>query len=148
MERIYLQERHTASFGIASDEAFVASAEMACLNCQKNIDVICIYGASGVDSENGDFLSQFTVSNVWAVDAALAGQLGAWPSFRKEIGGDSEAGVFANFCPHCGAMQEDYLLHSEPGDVFFGIAQGMPGLVKFTRLDGRIQLSGDYGFQV
>jgi hypothetical protein len=37
---------------------------------------------------------------------------------------------------------------SEPGDVFFGIAMGGPGAVEFTPLEGRIQLSGDYGFEV
>ena len=43
-------------------------------------------------------------------------------------------------------MQEDYLLHSEPGDVFFGLAMGTPGAVDFTALQGRVCLSGDYGF--
>jgi hypothetical protein len=44
-------------------------------------------------------------------------------------------------------MQEDYLLHSEPGDVFFGIAMGESGSVEFTPLAGRVQLSGDYGYE-
>jgi hypothetical protein len=52
----------------------------------------------------------------------------------------------ANHCPNCGAMQEDYLLHSEPGDVFFGLAIGTLGAVEFTALEGRVYLSGDYGF--
>ncbi|MEA3198042.1 MAG: hypothetical protein QOF32_2094 [Gammaproteobacteria bacterium] len=43
-------------------------------------------------------------------------------------------------------MQEDYLLHSEPGDVFFGLAIGTLGAVEFTALEGRVYLSGDYGF--
>jgi hypothetical protein len=37
-------------------------------------------------------------------------------------------------------------LHSEPGDVFFGLAIGTPGAVEFTALEGRVCLSGDYGF--
>ena len=45
-------------------------------------------------------------------------------------------------------MQEDYLLHSEPGDVFFSLAIDTPGAVEFTPLEGRLQLSGDYGFEV
>jgi hypothetical protein len=45
-------------------------------------------------------------------------------------------------------MLENYLLHSEPEDVFFGPAMGAPGGVEFTALEGRICLSGDYGFGV
>ena len=45
-------------------------------------------------------------------------------------------------------MQEDYLLHAEPGDVFFGISRAEPGSIEFTPLAGRIQLSGDYGFGI
>jgi len=142
------QEQVEAPFGIVSEEAFVASAHHSCARCRKDIEVICIYGESGVDTENGDPLSQFTVSNIWAMDDALGKLLQRWASFRPGAGEDSEAGNFANHCPHCGAMQEDYLLHSEPGDVFFGIARGRPGPVEFTPLEGRIQLSGDYGFEV
>jgi hypothetical protein len=43
-------------------------------------------------------------------------------------------------------MQADYLLHSEPGDVFFGLAMDAPGAVQFTALEGRVGMSGDYGF--
>jgi hypothetical protein len=39
-------------------------------------------------------------------------------------------------------MQEDYLLHSEPGDVFFGLAIGTLGAVEFTALEGQVYLSG------
>jgi hypothetical protein len=62
----------------------------------------------------------------------------------RGIGG----GNFANHCPHCGAVQEDYLLHSEPGDVFFGLEMGARGAVEFTAVEGRVGLSGDYGFRV
>jgi hypothetical protein len=45
-------------------------------------------------------------------------------------------------------MQEDYLLHAEPGDVFFCIPLPEPGSIEFTPLSGRIQVSGDCGFGV
>jgi hypothetical protein len=48
-------------------------------------------------------------------------------------------------CVHCGAVQEDYLLHSEPGDVFFDIAPERAGPVEFTAFEGQVRLSGDYG---
>jgi hypothetical protein len=41
-------------------------------------------------------------------------------------------------------IQEDFM----PGDVFFGLAMGTPGGVEFTPLEGRVYLSGDYGFRV
>jgi hypothetical protein len=67
---------------------------------------------------------------------------------RLGIGAGSEEDCFANHCPRCGAMQEDYLLHAEPGDVFFGISHAEPGSIEFTPLAGRIQLSGDCSFEV
>jgi hypothetical protein len=37
---------------------------------------------------------------------------------------------------------------TEPGDVLFGIASGRPGPVTFTPHKGKIQMSGDYGFEI
>jgi hypothetical protein len=34
------------------------------------------------------------------------------------------------------------------GDVFFVLSKGRPDEVEFTALEGPIQLSGDYGFEV
>jgi Domain of unknown function (DUF5710) len=141
-------EEGEAEFGITSDEAFVAAAHASCSRCHETIEVICIYCASGADSETGDPMTQFTLSSIWAMDSALATQLERWRYFRKEIGAGPEEGCFANHCPHCGAMQEDYLLHAEPGDVFFGISRAEPGSIEFTPLLGRIQLSGDCSFEV
>jgi hypothetical protein len=76
------------------------------------------------------------------LESALAAQLERWQFFRKEAHAGSEDGCFANHCPHCGAMQEDFLLHAEPGDVFFCIPLAEPGSIEFTPLSGRIQVSG------
>ncbi len=141
-------EEGEAEFGATSDEAFVASAQASCLTCHERIEVICIYCESGTDSEIGDPMTQVTVSSVWAMDKALATQLARWRFFRKSIGAGSEEGYFANHCPHCGALQEDYLLHAEPGDVFFGVSGAEPGSIEFTPLIGRIQVSGDCSFGV
>ena len=142
------KDEDEAPFGIISEEAFVASARCRCVNCGKDMEVVCLYCKSGVDTETGDPIADFTVSNIWAMDGVLAELMQRWPCFKKGVGEDSGEENFANHCPHCGAMQEDYLLHSEPGDVFFGIALGRPGEVEFTPLAGRLQLSGDYGFEV
>ena len=140
------EDEGEAPFGIVSEEAFVASVRSACVRCGNDIEVVCIYCKSGVDTEIGDPLVDFTVSNVWAMDVILAGLMQRWPCYRKGAGEDAGEGNFANHCPHCGAMQEDYLLHSEPGNVFFGLAMGTPGGVEFTALEGRVGMSGDYGF--
>src|ERR1700685_2110499 len=68
-----------AEFGITSDQAFVASAQTVCVNCHEKIEVICIYGESGTDIEMDEALSQFAMSNIWSVDAALRAQLAPWP---------------------------------------------------------------------
>jgi hypothetical protein len=142
------EEEGEMEFGVTSDEALVASAQASCVKCHESIEVICIYCESGADSETGEPMTQFTLSNIWAMDSALATQLERWRFFRKGIGVDSEEGYFANHCQHCGAMQEDYLLHAEPGDVFFGISRAEPGSIEFTPLVGRIRLSGDCSFEV
>jgi hypothetical protein len=140
-----------APLGIVSEEAFVAAARSACVRCGHDIEVVCIYCKSGVDTEIGDPIADFTVFDIWAMDGVLAKLIERWPCYRKGAGEDVEdaaKGSFANHCPHCGAMQADYLLHSEPGDVFFGLAMDTPGEVQFTALEGRVGMSGDYGFGV
>ena len=141
-------EEGEAEYGITSDDAFVAAAQSACSSCHEQIEVICIFCESGTDSEIGEPMRQFTLSNVWAMDSALATQLERWRYFRKGIGAESEEGYFANHCPHCEALQEDYLLHAEPVDVFFGLSRAEPGSIEFIPLVGRIQLSGDCSFAV
>jgi len=142
------EEQGEAPFGIVSEEAFVASSRGPCMRCGIEIEIVCIYCKSGVDTETGNPIADFTVFNIWAMDGVLAKLIERWPCFRQEVGEDTEARLFANHCPHCDAMQEDYRLHSEPGDVFFGVSIGTPGAVEFTAVEGRVCLSGDYGFGV
>ena len=138
--------QETLPFRIVSEEAFVASARSPCVSCGDDIKVVCIYCTSGVDTETDDPIADFTVFNIWAMDGVLANLIERWPCYRMGVGEDAGEGNFANHCPHCGAMQADYLLHSEPGDVFFGLAMDTPGAAEFTALEGRVAMSGDYGF--
>jgi hypothetical protein len=131
-----------SEYGITSDEAYVALAQTTCLQCGETIEVICIHCESGTDAVTGDSMTRFTVSNIWALDDALTAQLEVWPYF-KSIDLGCAAGDYANHCPHCGAPQEDYLLHDEPGDVFFGLSEASRETIEFTPLSGQVQLSGD-----
>jgi hypothetical protein len=133
-------------FIITSSDAYVAAATVACLSCQSPMEVICIYCESG--TVFGDPLLRFTVSNVWAMDDALERQLGLWPHFHKAGGVDADADSWANYCPHCGALQEDMVLHSEPGEPFFNIPRAEPGAIRLNALTGTIRLSGDEHFEV
>jgi hypothetical protein len=131
-------------FNIISDEALVAQTRILCAMCGAHIEVICIFCQSGIEAGMDDGISQFTVSNIWAMAETLAKQLKRWPGYRKATGEE----YFANHCRHCGSMQEEYLLHSEPEDVFFGIRPDRPGRVEFTPLQGRVQMSGDYSLEL
>ncbi len=160
-------DEEIGEFTLTSEEAFVASAPVSCGECGERIEVICLYCVTGLDEEQGALLTRLTVSNIWAMDAALAEQLARWPNFRQVGGAEKVAGArggagaegaagvaggtaaaggagyFANHCPACGAIQEDYLLHSEPGDVFFALSPERPGPVEFTPLVGRVRVGGD-----
>ena len=129
-----------------SDHAYVASTVVSCWKCHSSIEVICIYCESGTVSDEP--LTRFTLSNIWAMDSALARQLEPWPFFKRSEGPDDEAGSFANHCPHCGALQDDLYLHTEPDEVFFNIPRAAPGSIKLTPLVGRVQLSGDEHFEI
>ena len=129
-------------FTITSDEAFVAAATIACWQCHARIEVICIYCESGTVSDEP--LTRFTVSNLWAVDDALEKELDQWPFFKQA---DSQS-AYVNHCPHCGAVQDDLYLHSEPDHPFFSIPRAQPAPVKLTPLVGRVQMSGDESFEI
>lgn len=133
-------------FAITSDEAYVASAMAPCPACGSSIEVICIYCESGTVLDEP--LTQFTVSHIRAVDDALAAQLAAWPTFREGYSESDQGSCFANHCPHCGAMQEDMYLHSEPEDPFFSIPRAATELVRLVPLAGRVRRSGDESFEV
>ena len=109
-------------FNIISDEALVAQARLLCTMCVAQIEVICIFCQSGVEAGMDDGISQFMVSNIWAMDEPLAKQLKRWSEYRKVTGEEN----LANHYRHGGSAQEEYLLHSEPGDVFFGIRLDRP----------------------
>jgi hypothetical protein len=106
------------------------------------VEVICIHCESGIVSDEP--LEQFTVSDIWAMDSALARQLEPWGFFKGIEGGSG----FANHCAHCGALQDDTYLHSEPDQPFFNIPRAAPGRIVLTALVGRVQLSGNESFEV
>jgi hypothetical protein len=132
------------TFTIISSHAYVASATTPCRRCASNIEVTCIHCESGTAS--GESLAEFTVSHIWATDEELARRLRAWPNFRKA--GEPEDELFANHSSHCGAVQDDRYLHTEPDGPFFDVPSAPPGSIRLTSLAGTVRLSGDEHFQV
>ena len=139
-------EEDDGKFTITSSDACVAAATISCRRCHADTEVICVHCETGMVS--GEALTQFSVSGIWALDAELARQLGPWPTFRKSAAAKHEEGVFANHCSHCGALQDDMHLHSEPGAPFFDIPRAAAGVVRLTPLVGTVRLSGDEHFVV
>ena len=128
-------------FTISSEQAFVASATIACWHCRASIEVICIYCESGTVCDEP--LTRFTIRNLWEPDSGLARQLDQW-RFFKPADPDS---TYANHCSHCGAVQDDLYLHSEPDHPFFSIPRAQPAPVRLTPLTGRVQMNGDESFE-
>jgi hypothetical protein len=136
------EDESDEGFLIASDAAFVAASRVRCWHCDTQTQVICIFCDSGVVS--GEPLEQFTVSQIWKVDDALREQLGRWPDFRPVASGD----CFANHCQHCGAVQDDMELHTEPDHPFFNIPRDASGEIQLTPVIGLVQLSGSESFEI
>ncbi len=129
-------------FVITSDAAFVAVSQVGCRRCHADTQVICIFCDSGLVS--GEPLECFTVSEIWEVDDTLREQLGRWPEFHLV----ATEGGFANHCQHCGAVQDEMELHSEPDHPFFNIAGDESGAVQLIPLSGVVQLSGSESFEI
>ena len=126
-------------YSIISDHAGIVSANIACQSCRCDIEVICIYCEKGLIG--GEECAKFSVSNITAVDEALARQLWQWPNFRFDPGEAFDGECFVNHCPHCGMRQDEYSLHCEPEGAFFKIRE-RPASLRFTPLDGVIQVNG------
>jgi hypothetical protein len=136
----------SGEFEVTSEDAYVASTDVCCWKCNRDIEVICVYCETGVDVDEP--LTRFTVSTIWAMDAALTYQLQPWPHFKRGSGPTFHAGYFANYCPHCDALQDDMALHDEPEDPFFSIPHAPPGTLRLIPLVGEIQLSGCCHFSI
>lgn len=130
------------AFTIRSDQAYVACASSTCCRSRREIEVLAIYCQRGTAS--GESLEQFTVQGIWAMEPALTRQLERWPSFRF----DAQQGCYANHCPHCGAPQDEAVLHDEPDQPFFSIDPPDTRTLRLTPLVGMVQLSGDYSVEV
>lgn len=161
-------------FTLVSEEAYVVVGSVVCGECGEETEVICLYCDSALDVESGQEFEAVTVSNVWAVDKRLGDWLGRRELLMRLEGGgggvgdggggggggggvgagsgigsgDGDAAGFVNHCGHCGVLLDEQGLHAEPGDVFFGLRRGVSVGVEFVRVEGRVGMSGDYGFEV
>jgi hypothetical protein len=131
---------------IISSDAFIVATTIPCHRCRADIEVICIHCATGTVADES--LTEFTVSDVFAMDDDLSRQLQPWPTFHKAHDSEGEEGDFANHCPHCGEIQQDLYLHCESGDPFFDIPHSPAGSIKLTPLSGTIRLAGSEHFSI
>jgi hypothetical protein len=122
-------------YWIESNQAYVACATSACLQCGADILVIAIYCATA--TLDGDPFDDCSVINITAANEALEAQLALWPFFRKR------KAVFCNVCPHCNTPQADIELHCQPNGVFFRMDAASRAMMTVTRLAGTVRLSGE-----
>jgi hypothetical protein len=90
-------------------------------------EAICIYCDSGTDSETGEPMTQVTLSNIWAMDSALATQVERWRFFRKSIGVGSEEGYFANHARIAGRCRRIIFSMRNPVMYFLAFRVRNPG---------------------
>ena len=132
-----------SGFSIESHSAWVAATRIICWKCHRETEVICVYCEHGVIDQ--ELYSDFSVSSISAINAVLADQLKAWPTFRWRLDKSLGRRVLTNHCTSCGAPQSDYYLHCEPGGAFFMISRSDPAIT-FVNVNGCAQLDGDEGF--
>lgn len=54
------------------------------------------------------------------IENELAGKINRlFPNYKIAYSKTAESSYWANHCDHCGALQGDFFLHSEPGGAFF-----------------------------
>lgn len=128
---------------IRAIKAFVASANARCWKCHVDIAVICVYVRQG--TVDGDPQSDFTVSNITALNDALKRHLAPLPFFRPAESRAAEMTYWANHCFECNALQGDFYLHSEPGGAFFPASAADFSQIQFSPLPGDVLLEGDIG---
>src|SRR5258708_23021772 len=132
-------------YSVISNDAYVASTSIPCLQCGQETEVIAIHCLSGTVLDEP--LEWFTLSDIRPVDEALLQQLQRWPSFRRTAEGD-QFGDFANHCAACGDVISDIHLHSEPEDAVFDTRHAVSGAVTLVPLARTIRLSGNEHFVI
>jgi hypothetical protein len=143
--RRWIYREAAEGYAISSQEAYVLVANVACWRCRTAMPAVCTYCESGEIC--GVPYRQFSVSNVTALDASLRHQLTSWPHFRVGYNRAARREYFANHCPRCNALQDDYFLHCEPSGAFFAVNAVPNRIVQRIPLRGRIELDGDEGFE-
>jgi hypothetical protein len=132
-------------FRILSDEAAVICGRIRCWNCKADIEVICLYCQTGF--VDGEPMIDFSVSNVTNVDESLRLQLARWSNFHLKRRHGVDFGGFANHCPSCDRIQDDFYLHCRPHGIFFSFQDPRAQELQIHALRGLVRFSGDEGFE-
>jgi len=91
-----------------------------CWTCHALTQVHAVVAADVVDlGESGECRTYvYGISN--PPSALTDALLLLAPNLRVDLPGDDGVSRLTNHCPHCGALQSDLYLFSEPGGPFFG----------------------------
>jgi hypothetical protein len=112
---------------------FVAEAKSTCWSCGESTPVVAL--ATEMLDENGDpYIC--TLLEVEEIPSALSLLFRKHhPFFRMSFSEVGEIACFMNHC-RCGASQEDWHLHHEPGETFFPLSPEEAMTILLRRIPG------------
>lgn len=108
---------------VRSESYFIACSVVACERCSLATGVVCVGVTAGhqrlIDDEWITIGSAALLFQVEYLEAAVVPVLQELsPQFRIAAAGTGWGEYWLNHCQHCGAPQDDYWLHCEPGAAF------------------------------
>ena len=111
---------------VHSESYFVAYSVVACERCSLATGVVCVGVTAGhqrlIDDEWIAIDSPALLFQVEYLDSAVVLVLQQLsPKFCIAAAGTGWGEYWLNHCQHCGAPQDDYWLHCEPGAAFLPV---------------------------
>lgn len=83
------------------------------------------------------------------IENELVGKINRlFPNYKIAYSKTAESSYWANHCEHCGALQCDFFLHSEPGGAFFPLEIGEYEQLTFITIPSKfdVEIDADYSW--
>lgn len=142
---------------IIKSPIFIALNSNDCYRCANETAVISLasnnfYFLSTDENEEekwfkADGLSFFSMPLF--IENELIGKISKlFPNFKIAYSHTAESSYWANHCEHCGALQGDFFLHSEPGGAFFPLEIEEYEQITFITVASKfdVQIDADYSW--